>query len=225
MVSMRVRVIVLFACLMGAAAAVARADRYEQPPPRTAFAAFPMQIGEWHGVEDPPMPKAVLDVLRADDVLTRTYYTSSMPGLSGRAVAGLYVGYWQSQRQGDAIHSPLNCLPGAGWEPVSRAALSFADPRNPGAVVSINRYVIEKGLDRELVLYWYQSHARIVASEYWSKFYLVADAVRLNRTDGAIVRVITPIRDDARDAEQMAEANAMGFVKELLPRLDGFLPG
>jgi EpsI family protein len=218
---MTARVVVLLACFVGAKVMVARADRREQAPERAAFVGFPLEIGDWRGVPDPPLAQSVLDVLKADDYLTRTYYQPD------RSLAGLYVGYWQSQRQGDAIHSPLNCLPGAGWEPTAHGTLALADPRNAEGTISVNRYVIQKGLDRELVLYWYQSRGRIVASEYWSKFYLIADAVRFNRTDGAIVRVITPIAADVADGSDSAErATAVGasFVKVLLPRLDGFLP-
>jgi EpsI family protein len=216
--SMTARVVVLLACFVGARVLVARADRREQPPERTTFAAFPLDLGDWHGVPDPPMAQSVLDVLKADDYLTRTYYKPD------RTTAGLYIGYWQTQRQGDAIHSPLNCLPGAGWEPIAQAALTLPDPRNPAATISINRYVIQKGLDRELVLYWYQSRGRVVASEYWSKAYLIADAMRFNRTDGAIVRVITPIDADAPDAADRATTVAASVVQLVLPRLDGFLP-
>lgn len=215
---MRARVPILVACLLLAAGAVSRANRPEQLPQRTPFALFPVQLGDWTGVEDPPMSQSVLNELRADDYLTRTYSTRD-------AAVGLYIGYWASQRQGDAIHSPLNCLPGAGWEYASRTELTFADPRGPaGAKATINRDVIRQGLDRELVLYWYQSHGRIVASEYWSKFYLIKDAMRLNRTDGAIVRVITLIAGDAQGAGKQAEGTAMRFINLLLPRLNGFLP-
>jgi EpsI family protein len=124
------------------------------------------------------------------------------------------------------MHSPLNCLPGAGWEPVSKAPLSVAvpgaSPDAPDPEIVINRYVIQKGIDRELVLYWYQSHGRVVASEYWGKFYLVRDAVRLNRTDGALVRVIAPIVGD--DGEGRAEATAVQFIQTLFPALSGYLP-
>jgi EpsI family protein len=176
-----------------------------------------MQIGEWRGIQDPPFSQAVLDVLRADDYLTRSYYTSD------HAVVGLYIGYWNSQRQGDTIHSPLNCLPGAGWEPVSQDRIRL--PGGPsGTNRTINRDMIQKGLDRQLVLYWYQSHGRVVASEYWSKFYLITDAVRMNRTDGAIVRVIAAVSGEGPAGEQRAEHDAMRFVNILLPQLDAFLP-
>ena len=172
-----------------------------------------MQIADWRGIQQPAFDEKILAILGVDDYLTRLY-------VSGGTAVDLYVGYWQSQRQGDTIHSPLNCLPGAGWEPVSRQHMIL-----PGSVnQSINRVIIENGLDRQLVLYWYQSHGRITASEYWSKFYLVADAMRLNRTDGSIVRVVTPIQGDGTDAEARAEAAAMRFVKEMFPLLNDYLP-
>jgi EpsI family protein len=90
--------------------------------------------------------------------------------------------------------------------------------------VDANRYVIQKGLDRQLVLYWYQSHGRTVASEYWSKFFLIRDAVRLNRTDAALVRVIAPINPTAENAESAAERQANDFVKAMFPLLPDYLP-
>ncbi len=213
------RVLILFACFLVAAVAVGRADRAEEPTSRTAFALFPLQIGEWSGVQQAPFTPRVLEVLGVDDYVTRAYF------LPDRTGAGLYIGYWKSQRQGDSIHSPLNCLPGAGFEPVSQGMMNIPDPRKPGAPdLVVNRYVVQKGIDRQLVVYWYQSHGRIVASEYWSKFYLVADAVRLNRTDGAIVRIIVPIAGQGADAEQKADRTAVRFATDLLPKLDPFLP-
>jgi EpsI family protein len=165
---------------------------------------------------DAAIPGTVLGV---SDYLNRVYRTSS-----GTPV-GLYVGYYNSQRQGDSIHSPMNCLPGAGWEPLSRSSVKIPVAMREGPTeIDANRYVIQKGLERQLVLYWYQSHGRTVASEYWSKFYLIADAVRLNRTDGALVRVIAAIDGDSAQAEQKAEARALRFVNDLLPQLDPYLP-
>jgi len=215
---MRTRVIVIFIALLVAAGAVARADRSEGVPLRASFDTFPMQMGEWRGVQQPPFTEAVLKVLGLNDYITRSYYSAAGPGV------GLYVGYWQSQKQGDTIHSPQNCLPGAGWEPVQQAIVAIPDPRTPGAVMPVNRTVIQKGLERQLVLYWYQSHDRVVASEYWAKFYLVADAMRLNRTDGALVRIIAPVTGDGPDAVTKADQLAMRFVNDLMPQLETFLP-
>jgi EpsI family protein len=216
---MQTRVTVVLACLLFAAVIVLRADRQEDVPLPVPFAAFPMELGTWAGVPQPPLTEAVAKVLGADDYLTRAYFTPAGTGV------GLFVGYWQSQRQGDTMHSPLNCLPGAGWQPMSVGMLTFEDPRFPdGRDATVNRVVIQKGLEKQLVLYWYQSHGRIVASEYWGRFYLMADAMRLNRTDGSIVRIVSPIPGDTPDAETSAERSALDFARLLLPELDEFLP-
>ena len=137
----------------------------------------------------------------------------------GRAV-GLYVGYYGSQQQGDSIHSPLNCLPGSGWEPVSKGALTVTAGGRP---ITVNRYVIRKGVDRVLVLYWYQSHGRVVADEYASRAYMVWDAMRTHRTDAALVRVIVPIIE-GEAPEQEAEREGVSFVQSMFPLLENYLP-
>jgi EpsI family protein len=213
------RSVVLFACLLLAAVAVTRADRFEKPPARATLADFPMQVGVWRGVVLPPFAPSVLAVLGLNDYLTRNYIAPDRTGVN------LYIGYWESQRQGDTIHSPLNCLPGAGWEPLSQTIISVPDSRSPaGGSIPVNRVVVQQGLDRQLVLYWYQSHGRIIASEYASRFHLVVDAVRLNRTDGAIVRIVSPIGGDSPEAEQRAQDAAFRFIGVLLPALDPYLP-
>ena len=217
--SSRTRVIVVLAVLAAAMVSVARANRAEEVPLRIALSLFPMQLGEWQGVQRPPFTQRVLEVLGLDDYLTRYYQNRS------RDVVDLYIGYWRSQQQGGAIHSPQNCLPGSGWEPVSQGILTFPDPRTPGApALSVNRYLIRKGTERQLVLYWYQSRGRIVGSEYWSKIYLVLDAARYNRTDAALVRLVVPVADGSPEAEARAESQAIGFANEILPALGAFLP-
>jgi len=216
---MRTRVLIVLLCLAVAAVAVTRADRQEEVPLRESFSAFPLQLGDWRGVPLAPLSDQVERILGADDYLVRAYFRPDQSGL------GLFIGYWRSQKQGDTIHSPLNCLPGAGWQPVSTERLTFADPRATGGPdLTVNRVVIQKGLERQLVLYWYQSHGRIVASEYWGKFYLMADAARLNRTDGSIVRVVVPIAGTDADAEDESERIGLDFIGQLLPALGQFLP-
>jgi EpsI family protein len=219
---MLARSLILFVCLTVAAGAIARAERSESVPPRTPLAAFPMHIGDWDGVQEPPFEANILKVLGVDEYLTRAYFLPNRDGV------GLYIGYYRSQRQGDTMHSPLNCLPGSGWEPVSqtyaRVPLAGAAAGGAPSTITINRYVVQKGLDRQLVLYWYQAHGRVVASEYWSKFYLIRDAVRLNRTDGALVRVIAPILGDGPDAEARAERLGTTFVQTMFPHLAAYLP-
>lgn len=215
---MRTRVVVVLLVLLATGVAVTRADRAEETPLRMSFALFPMQVGEWQGRQNPPFSDRILEVLGLDDYLTRTYFKGT------RSLADLYVGYWRSQKQGDTMHSPQNCLPAAGWEPVSQSLLTMPDPRSPGAQIAVNRYVIQKGLDRQLVLYWYQGRGRIIGSEYWSKIYLVLDAARLNRTDAAIVRVVVPIPGPTPNDEAIAEQDAISFVNAFMPQLGQFLP-
>jgi len=214
---MLARAIVVFVCLAGGAGVIARAQRYETVPIRTSFALFPMQIGEWRGIQEPPFDPDVLRVLGVNDYLTRAYFRPD------KAAVGLYIGYWESQRQGDTIHSPLNCLPGSGWDPVSKTTIEVPNGIGDDRM-AVNRYIVRKGLDSQLILYWYQSHGNVVANEYWSRLFLIRDAVRLNRTDGSIVRVIAPVLPDVENAETVAERTAAQFVKTLFPLLPGYLP-
>jgi EpsI family protein len=208
-------------CLMLGATTVllANARRTETAVARTAFDSFPMTLAGWRATVDPPMAPEILKVLGVDDYLSRIYYTPS-----GAAAVGLYMGYYGSQRQGDTIHSPLNCLPGAGWEPVIEGRKTIANADGAGRDITVNRYIVKKGLDRQLVLYWYQSHGRVVASEYWSRAFLINDAIRMNRTDGSLVRVIAPIAVSAEDGGAAAEHLAEEFVRVLFPQLPSFLP-
>jgi EpsI family protein len=207
-------------CLMLAATSVflANARRAETPVPRTSFDAFPMTMESWKATVDPPLSADILNVLGVDDYLSRIYYRQQ-----GGAV-GLYMGYYGSQRQGDTIHSPLNCLPGAGWEPVKEGRLRIPDADGAGRDIFVNRYIVQKGLDRQLVLYWYQSHGRVIASEYTSRAYLIHDAIRMNRTDGSLVRVIAPIPVGVEDDGAAAEQLAVDFVRVLFPALPAYLP-
>lgn len=189
-------------------------SRPEVLPPRQDLAAFPMQVGGWVG-RDTSLPPNVLEILGPGEFLTRLYRRQG-----DEAYADLFVAYFSSQRTGNTIHSPQNCLPGAGWTPIERSRLPLTAPDGSSGVV--NRYLLAKGADRVLVLYWYQAHGRIVASEYWAKFYLVADAIRLNRTDGALVRVVVPLSpgQESRAAEQ----RAVGFARQILPSLERCIP-
>jgi EpsI family protein len=214
------RVLALFACLVLSAGVIARADRAEVVPPRQTLDQLPLAIGEWKGLQQEPFTKDILAILGVDDYTTRAYFTPAREGV------GLYIGYYDSQRQGDTMHSPQNCLPGAGWEPVSNRLMDVTVASGTAGQtqnIRINRYMIQKGLDRQLVLYWYQAHGRVVASEYWGKFYLIADAFRMNRTDGALVRVIAPVAP-GEQGEAAAEALAVKFVHELFPLLPAYLP-
>jgi EpsI family protein len=210
------RTAALCLCLVAATVVITRASKSEPTLPREPFEALPMSIESFTGRRSANLDDKVLKVLGVEEYLNRVY-RSSQNGLP----LGLYLGYWASQREGDTIHSPMNCLPGSGWQPVAtgRVAVPFA-----GSGAELNRVVVEKSGERLLVFYWYQSHGRIIASEYVSKIHMVLDAIRTNRTDAAMVRVVVPIPLNDAAAEAAAETEALTFVRALLPLLDRHLP-
>jgi EpsI family protein len=195
---------------------------------RKPFAEFPLSLGGWEG-RDLPMDEHVLSLLKVTDYLMRDYVPPSRAGAESTAFEGqlrqaaapvwLYVGYYGSQRTGATYHSPKNCLPGGGWQFKSMERVRGVIPGVPRA--AINRVVIEKGFDRQMILYWYQDRGREVADEYAAKVYLIWDAITRNRTDGALVRISTPVVGAEDDAYQ----HAVAFLRLAWPRLQEHLPG
>ncbi len=190
-------------------------DREEVLPPRKPLASLPLQFGSWSG-SDLSISDDVLEVLGHGDFLSRIYREDGI----GLPYVDLFIAYFPSQRFGDTIHSPKNCLPGSGWVPLqsSRVTLSFPNY----APFSANRYIIAKGSDRQLVLYWYLAHARPVASEYWARYYLLADSVRLNRTDGSLIRLITPLRSN--ESDDLAQQRLVSLAAQILPTIELYVP-
>jgi len=182
-------------------------------PPREALASFPRELGPWSGT-DSPISDEVRAILGPGDFLNRTYAAAD-----GSSVE-LFIAYFASQRTGDTIHSPKNCLPGAGWIPLAVGHIAIPGPDHRS--LEINRYVVAKGERRLLVLYWYQAHNRITASEYWAKWYMVYDAIKENRSDGALVR-ITALPIDG-EGMKSAERRAVEFAQQTLPLLDAYIP-
>lgn len=177
---------------------------------------FPEQIGEWRRSRpDQVLDDATLSVLRASDYLLRDYRTAD-----GRS-ANFYVGYYASQREGASYHSPLNCLPGTGWT-LSAPAKAMI-PLPDGSQFAANKYVIENGEYKSLMLYWYQGRGRTVASEYWGKVYTVIDSVRLRRSDGAMVRVTVPM-GDLPNSEDIALRTALDLSARTVAALPEFVP-
>jgi EpsI family protein len=165
-------------------------------------------------VQESFVDKDTQDVLKADDTLNRSYKDAST-GVE----ASLFVAAFQTQRNGKTPHSPKNCLPGAGWTQLSSD--NYPIEIGSAAPIVVNRYVIVHGEERELVLYWYQSRDRVVADEFKAKFWVVADAMRLNRTDTALVRVIVPI---VNNDEAKATQIGTDFVRSFFSTLRQYLP-
>ena len=188
--------------------------RFEVIPERQELAAMPTQVGAWEG-HDRPIPSQVREVLGDGEFFARIYSRSPE-----EPFVELFVAYFPTQRTGSTIHSPQNCLPGAGWIPLESGHLQLASAGEPP--VTVNRYLMGRGLDRTLILYWYQAHSRVVASEYWAKFYLVADSIRLNRSDGSLVRLTTPLAPGEDPA--VAQRRLEQFSAEIRPLLNASIP-
>ena len=174
---------------------------------RRPLKEFPPQVGSWRQQgDDVHFDEETQKVLRADDYVSRNFESD------GR-IASLYVGYYATQRNGATYHSPLNCLPGSGWVMSDGGRITIAPAVGPA--FEANRYVIQNGNQRALMIYWYQGRGKAVASEYWAKIYTVMDSVRRRRSDGALVRVMTPMNDSAVAAEKSAVELASQAANEL----------
>jgi len=180
----------------------ARVDRKE-------LKGFPKKIATWEqSGGDEKFNDQTLAVLRSSDYLLRNYRAPN-----GRVV-NFYVGYYASQRDGATYHSPLNCLPGAGWVMNEPGTITITpEGRTPFVA---NRYLIQNGQHKELLIYWYQGRGRAIASEYWGKVYTVVDSVSLRRSDGAMIRIMTPI-DGSESAALQAATDLAAQSSTILP--------
>ncbi|HUI62659.1 MAG TPA: VPLPA-CTERM-specific exosortase XrtD [Steroidobacteraceae bacterium] len=168
---------------LGAALEFAIPARAEAIPARAEFVDFPSRLGTWSGTRQ-SLQASVLDLLRLDDYLLADYHDGSATPIN------LYVAYYQSQRNGFSIHSPRRCIPGGGWEirNFGRYTLHAGADQWP-----VNRVLIEQGTQKALVYYWFQERGRRLTSEYVVRWYLFWDALKRNRTDGALVRLVIPV--------------------------------
>jgi len=183
-------------------------------PKSESLALVPSDIAGWTG-SDLAINQETRAVLGDGDFLSRMYTrpAQSLP-------IGLFIAYFPTQRTGVTIHSPKNCLPGAGWAFESSQYVHLKDA--DGKSHQVGEYIIGNGETKEFVIYWYQAHGRSAANEYMAKFYLVADAMRLDRTDGALVRVMTPI--DPSQPTTAAKDRVEAFTAQLMPMLPQFIP-
>lgn len=190
--------------------------RPEFIPESAPLAGVPLVLGEWNFVQEGVIEQEVLDILQADDILNRTYQR-------GNLIAGLFVAGFKSQRNGKAPHSPKNCLPGSGWVPVTSGEIQVDVGREQP--IPVNRYIVEYGERRSLVMYWYQSRDRAVASEYEAKLWVMADAIRYNRTDTALVRVVINFDKTGEGLDEAgAEEAAKNFVRAFYEPVRAHLP-
>lgn len=185
----------------------------EVVPIRKQLGDFPALVGEWEEQNAEYFGEGILNILKVKDYLMRYYVDSSGRGL------WLYIGYWDTQRKGAQMHSPKNCLPGAGWEPLeaSRVTISLPPPYGP---ITVNRYLVQKNQNQQLVLYWYHTQGQVVASEFDAKLQLVKNAIFRNRTDGALIRMMSPIYGSVQDTFRLQ----IEYIQAMYPILGEFLP-
>jgi EpsI family protein len=206
---------VLTVVLLTQAAMFYGSSRRESTPPHRPLQEFLLGDKNWVMRQNVDLDKETLEVLKADEILSRVYQNKG----SGR-LATLFVAYFESQRTGKAPHSPKNCLPGSGWVPSQSGVIDIAIAAEKESI-RVNRYVVSRGQNESVVLYWYQARNRIVASEYSAKIFTVADAIRYNRTDTSLVRVVVGVEDGNTRA---ATDTAVSFVKSFFEPLRRYLP-
>ena len=206
---------ILTVVLLAQAALFYATSRGENVPTVRPLRDFPHQVGGLTMVKEGYVDDETQAVLKADDTLIRFYARSMV-----EVPPSLFVAFFKTQRTGKTPHSPKNCLPGSGWEPSREDYVTITVP-GVEQPIEVNRYMVSKGEERSAVLYWYQHPNRVVASEYRSKFFTVADAIRYNRTDMALVRVVVPVQGTE---EAAAQKTAVEFVQSIFTTLHHYLP-
>jgi EpsI family protein len=184
-------------------------------PPRTAFVDFPMQLGAWRGHPD-SLDAVYSEALKLDD-----YLLADFADPAGNAV-NVYIPYYNSQRKGEAVHSPRSCLPGGGWQMRDFGQRELPNVYVGGRPLRVNRTLIEMGNQRELVYYWFQQRGRVITNEFVVKWFLFWDALTRHRTDGAMVRIIAALPPSSSEAE--ADRRIVDMAARISPELTKFVP-
>jgi exosortase D (VPLPA-CTERM-specific) len=197
---------------LAAAAILYLPNRQEIIPDHTPLASVPRELGQWHG-QLSPVNSIDATVLKADDTLLADYADGSEPPIN------LFIAYYASQRQGSSPHSPRVCMPGGGWEITN---LRTEKLQIDGKSMPVISALIEKDGARQFVIYWYLERGHAMADEFYKKFRLLADSIIKNRSDGALVRLVTPM--PAGETLQAAHERLVNFITVLNPQLSKFMP-
>jgi exosortase D (VPLPA-CTERM-specific) len=188
--------------------------RAEVIPEREQFVGFPLYFDGWQGKQE-NLRQIISDKLGFTDYLLNNYSRDGGPPVN------FYVAYYASQRKGLSPHSPRVCVPGGGWS-ITEIERTVIDVKNRDTPLNINRAVVQNGRNRQLVYYWFKQRGRDIANEYWMKWYLLTDSLSMNRTDGSLVRLVTPISPDEKDAD--ADKRLQAFLADIEGKLDIYVP-
>lgn len=205
----RTAIVVLI--LIATAGVTAMASKSERVLPNRPFNEFPLEVDQWKGRKGSLDPE-VYNILGVEDYIFADYQNAS------GEIINLYVGFYQSQKEGDIIHSPRNCMPGAGWNIIETSIEPVKGFH--GRSMNVIRLLLEKGGEKQVVLYWFQSRGRIISSEYMQKIWLVVDSITKQRTDGSFVRLISPVNGE----EENTLERLKGFAAKIYPILNEYIP-
>ena len=190
-------------------------NRVEAPPQRDAFSSFPLQIGEWQG-QGGHLDQIYIDTLKFTDYIITDYVNRNHQAVN------FYVAYYASQRKGVSAHSPRSCIPGDGWVMSALTQPVIAGASVNGHPLRVNRVVIQKGDDKQLVYYWFQQRGRVITNEYMVKWWLFWDALTRNRTDGGMIRLTTSV--NGGQSMQAADQRLTDFARTITPQLQAYVP-
>jgi EpsI family protein len=206
------RTIIIIVIMLITAALTGFASHSERITPNKPFSEFPLEIGQWKGKKG-ELDQQVYNILGVEDYILANYRKTS-----GEMV-NLYVGFYQSQKEGDIIHSPKNCMPGAGWN-ITDTSIETIHMTDTKKTIKVIKLILQKGAEKQVVLYWFQSRGRIIASEYMQKIWLVIDSITKHRTDGSFVRLISPVTVDEKTTLKVLKE----FADKVYPVLNEHIP-
>jgi len=207
------RVGLSLAVLIGALFVLQLRSPGEAVPIRKSLDTFPIVVGDWQAREGVLFELDILNVLKAKDYLMRRDQDPS-----GKSI-WLFIGYWDSQRKGAQPHSPKNCLPGGGWEPL-QASLVTIPLRPPLAPITVTRFLIQKDRDQQVVFYWYQSQGKAIAGEFPARVEMIKNSIVRHRTDGALVRIMSPVSGSTQETSD----RLVRYIQAMYPMLGAYLP-
>jgi EpsI family protein len=202
------------AIMLFTSACIAYLSKANDQPLLRSFSTFPMHISNWQGATN-RFDEKVYEVLGVDDSILANYRNEKGENVQ------LYIGYYESQREGEIIHSPKNCMPGSGWEILHTSLVPLGVKTKNGEPIKVIKMLLQNGAQRQVALYWFHSRGRVIASEYSEKIYLVWDAITKQRTDGSFIRLLSPVvgNDENQTTELLKQ-----FTEQLFPILDQFIP-
>jgi exosortase D (VPLPA-CTERM-specific) len=190
-------------------------EREQVIPQHPPFSTFPVILGDWRG-EEQGLPPAILESLNLSD-----YWIADYRPTREATPVNLYIAWYDSQRIGSSTHSPSNCIPGGGWQVASKSITPVT--LDNGNIIHVTRMVIRREGVKQLVYFWFDERGRNITETTWAKWYLLTDSIALHRTDGALIRLVTPLEKD--ETEENGDKRLQSFLSTATPALQQFIPG